>query len=214
MGGGSERGAEWNFALALGRSSSGNEGLCLAFDLGSTTGGFDCILDGHLGFSPDNHLWAAADWTQQGISAFYGKVSRSASGVKIIDGEGTSSDAKLYPGPSSLRLPFRFFVGFAPAGTDASIEVLGSGGSTIDQMTWDALPRLVVTKSGEGTGLVEGTATCPGCPPDARRNVRISCGATCFAEVAPHSWSHEIVLEPQPEPRLHLCPVGGRLYGR
>lgn len=205
---GSHSGKPWMLRAyrAAGRAGTpldNEEALCLRWKYGErqplsngcNIGGES--LDPGEFFSASNHV--ALDAT-----GFFGTVDKSVASLELVTNQGTQP-VEVYPSPRGLRLSFNFFVGFAPAGADATLVARSEDGTVVREQEWPAMPRLIASVEGSGSGTVTGSHDCETtvCKPLPERERIIDCGEDCWADL------HDAeVVELRAEPA-----VGSRFTG-
>lgn len=171
---------------AAGRPETPTEGkraLCLRWRLGERQPlSNGCTIGGESLNAGD--YFSASSQIAESTTAFYGKVDTSVHSLQLESDSGTQP-VEVYPSPRGLRLSFDFFVAFAPAGEDVTIQAIAEDGSTLRQQTWTALPRVTTSVEGSGEGAVIGSHDCEAvaCPPLAERERIIDCGNDCWADL-------------------------------
>lgn len=128
---------------------------------------------------------------------FFGEVAPEVESVEIHSEDGVVTQARIVDAPGALDVPYHFFVGFGRGSGDMTLVAKDAGGNVLEREVHAALPLLVVTKDGDGSGRVTGYSTdearCGSdCPAPARW---IDCGDDCSSELDGAS----ITLEAEPE---------------
>lgn len=156
------------------------------------TGGTACTTSLLEGLPPGEFVIS-----QTVDNPFFGEVSPEVERVEIHSEDGIVTQARIVDAPGALDVPYHFFVGFGRGSGHMTLVAKDAEGNVLEREVHAALPLLVVSKDGEGSGLVAGYSTdearCGAeCPAPTRW---IDCGDDCSSELD----GATITLEAEPD---------------
>lgn len=177
---GERAGEQWSVRAhraEIERSNGSTAALCLKWDLpGDNEGDTACVVD-LLNGLPENEVIVS----QTSTSPFFGEVAREVAEIELRSEGGGLADAEIFEAPEGLGVDFDFFVGFIQSEGNVTLIAKDQAGDVLERETHASLPRLTVSKSGSGNGIVTGYSKSPG-PAGIERRERIHCGTMCFTE--------------------------------
>lgn len=190
---GSRDGRGWELRGFRADDGQGVRPLCLEWAHPPVDdGGAACTTDLLDGLPPGE--WVISQTVD---NPFFGEVAPEVDRLEIHSEDGVVSLARIVDAPGALDVPYHFFVGFNRGSGDMTLVAKDADGNVLEREVHAALPLLIVTKDGDGSGRVTGYSTdeaqCGSECPEATR--WIDCGDECRAELD----GATITLEAQPD---------------
>ena len=143
---GEQQGLDWSLcayrAMVTIDGEDPEPALCEEFRYGLGPGagsacsvGVDATVPSHW-----HYFQRSSDPTEEEGVAFTGAISERVDKVVLQLDDGSDLEARIYEPPEELGVNYRFFVGFAPQGSDVTVVVLDSDGNELARETWKGLP--------------------------------------------------------------------------
>jgi Tol biopolymer transport system component len=143
---GEQQGLDWSLcayrAMVTVDGEEPEPALCEEFSYGSGRGSGGACSVGVSATVPSHwhYFQRSSDPTEEEGVAFTGAISERVDKVVLQLDDGSDLEARIYEPPKELGVNYRFFVGFAPQGSDVIVVVLDAEGNELEREAWRGRP--------------------------------------------------------------------------